>query len=385
MVYRRAKGNIRKPTRRRRAPARRRRVVRRRRTMRRQVMRQNDCHCPGELSPTAKFALAQIDPFDNRSLGAKIPDSTTIPSIANCDTDQITLTTTAGFPAAVAFAPSYKSAQVFSSNNAATLTWSSLFTERSKAANIYGNIEAIRPVAHAIRISSGLSPTAATGFVHIGLAVESRMNAGAGTDWDYPVNVSQMTGLQHYQRFTLASLTQSPVTVINKWIDDTAFRYQDPRENYSALAANSSGLSNANLNMQQSWSVIVVFVDGAPAGVPISVEHVLMTEAIPRKDGFILGTGAAPNSPAVMSAVSSMVAQQPFSHTEAEQQSYVAQATERLQSGISRAAGETGQALLPAVEAFGYGATRYATAVAGGFLLNRLGVQTANNALQLQG
>jgi len=383
MVYRRAKGNIRKATRRRRAPVRRRRVVRRRRTMRRQVMRQNDCHCPGELTPTAKFALAQIDPFDNRALGAKIPDSTTIPSIANCDTDQVTLTTTAGFPAAIAFAPSYKSATVLSSNNAATLTWGSAFSERSKAANIYGNIEAIRPVAHAIRISSGLAPTAATGFVHIGLAVESRINPGAGTDWDYPVNVSQMTGLQHYQRFTLASLTQSPITVINKWIDDTAFRYDDPRATYTQ--SSSSGVAPSSLQFQNSWSVIVVFVDGAPAGVPISVEHVLMTEAIPRKDGFILGTGAAPNSPAVMSAVSSMVAQQPFSHTEAEQQSYVAQATERLQSGITRAAGETGQALLPAVEAFGYGATRYATAVAGGFLLNRLGVQTANNALQLQG
>ena len=46
------------------------------------------CACPGELSPGAKWALAQLDPFDNRCFGAKVPDSNTVPSIANADTEQ---------------------------------------------------------------------------------------------------------------------------------------------------------------------------------------------------------------------------------------------------------------------------------------------------------
>ena len=37
------------------------------------------CACPGELSPGAKWALAQLDPFDNRCFGAKVPDSNTVP------------------------------------------------------------------------------------------------------------------------------------------------------------------------------------------------------------------------------------------------------------------------------------------------------------------
>jgi len=85
MAYRRSKGNIRKAPRRRRravrrAPARRSMTVyTRRRTTRRRVA--DPCKCPQELTPGDKFVMIQSDPFDTKYFGAKIPDSSTIPSI----------------------------------------------------------------------------------------------------------------------------------------------------------------------------------------------------------------------------------------------------------------------------------------------------------------
>lgn len=39
------------------------------------------------LTPSAKFAMAQLDPFDPAVAGAKIPDSNTMPSISSSDID----------------------------------------------------------------------------------------------------------------------------------------------------------------------------------------------------------------------------------------------------------------------------------------------------------
>lgn len=323
MVYRVARGNIRKPKRRRQT-VRRRSVRRGRSSTRRNMRKKTQCNCPGELSPTAKFALAQLDPFEPRCLGAKIPDSNTIPSIANSDVDQITLAAPAtnGHLIAIAFNPSYQSSVIAASPGAAAVTWNTAYSSRSKASNVVASVEAIRPVAHAIRMSCPLAPTLTTGFVHIGLDVESRVSSGAVAP-DYPTTVSEMTGLAHYKRFTLASLTQSPVTCINKWIDETAFRYDDPRTTYSSASSGSTP-NTTTFNFNQSWGTIVVMVDGQNAGAaPISFEHLLMSECLPRKDAWVLGTQAAPNSPGTMSAVSTMTGETDFAHTEAQQESYI--------------------------------------------------------------
>jgi len=346
MAYVRSKRNIRRPRRRRsvrrRAPS---TAYRRRTTTRMASSRKKPCVCPGELSPAAKFALAQIDPFEPKCLGAKIPDSNTIPSIANADTDQVSLAapSTNGNLIAIAFNPSYATSVQAATDGAGSVTWSATWSQRRNYANVVSSIEAIRPVAHAIRVSSPLAPTSTVGFVHIGLAVESRVNSTNSALPDLPTTVNQMTGLAHYARFTLASLTQSPVTVINKWIDETGFRYDDPRSGPSYVASGGTPFNSVQsiqntLNFGQSWSSIVVMVEGQSTGSsPISFEHLLLTECIPKKDAFILGSSAAPHSPGTMSAVSAMTAEGGFSHTEAQQDSYTQQMLSNLAAGAATA------------------------------------------------
>jgi len=369
MAYVRSKRNIRRPRRTRRSVRRRpatRSYTRRRTTTRNATRRKQSCVCPGELTPAAKFALAQMDPFDTKCLGAKVPDSNTIPSIANADTDQISIGSPGanGELVAIAFNPSYAAAVLnFQSSNAVSVIWNTNWASRRNYTNVVNSIEAIRPVAHAIRISSPLAPTSATGFVHVGLAVESRVSGVASSvKADLPTNVNQMTGLAHYARFTVASLTQSPLTVINKWIDETGFRYDDPRSvpTYTdpGTAPNNVQAIQQFLNFGQSWATIVVMVEGQNAGVnPLSFEHLLLTECIPKKDSFILGSPAAPHSPGTMSAVSSMTSENGFTHTEAGQESYVQQSLNAFAQGAN-VAGERvfQQVALPLIQQAGYAA-----------------------------
>lgn len=300
------------------------------------------CVCPGDLTPSAKFALAQIDPFDPRCLGAKIPDSNTMPSLANADTDQVSITSGTDALTAVAFYPSYQNGVITATNTAGVITWPNAnFVGRRNATNIINNLEAIRPVAHAIRLSSSLSSTSATGFVHIGLSVETMTNdTEPANQMPLPKTVNDMTGLAHYKRFTLSSLTQSPLTVINKWIDDTAFRYLDPRTPVGGGQQASSTFPQLyNLQLGTSWAAIVVMVDGPVSASVLSAEHLLLTEALPKKNSFIIGSAAAPNSPGTISAVSAMQSETDFAHTEDGQQSYQSRAVEELSRG-AQAAGE---------------------------------------------
>jgi len=339
MVYRRSRVNVRRAPKRR-APSRRRPSYSRSRqsSNRRPRPSKKPCICPGELTASAKFALAQLDPFHPNSLGAKIPDSNTMPSIANCSTDQISCpVATTGFLTGFAFRPTYNFGVVFATPaSASTVTWgltvSANAQDRRDAASFKDQMEAVRPVAHAVRLVSSLSPTAATGFVHIGLSVESYYNAPSST-WQFPTTVNEMTGLAFYKRITLASLTQSPITAINKWLDDRGFQYQDP----SQVTAMTAGAGNEIISpFGYSWSNIVVLVEGAPAtSSPLSAEHLLLSEALPKKTSIIIGTQAAPNSPGTLSAVSSMAAEQEFTHTEAQQDSYMQQGVSAFTRGAS--------------------------------------------------
>jgi len=369
MVYRRSKTNIRRPARRRRIT--RKRVYKRRTTTsRRRTM--TPCECPGELTPTAKFALAQLDPFDPRCQGAKVPDSNTIPSIANVDQDQVSLTTgaTAGNLHAIAFFPGY-SYSYLTGGPGAVINWSiNGFQSRRNNSAIANNIEAIRPVAHAVRISSASAPTSTTGFVHVGLAVESKQTSLGGVP-DLPNSVNEMTGLPHYKRFTIASLTQSPITVINKWIDETAFRYDSPT---TQLVFETTNPVATQFNFNQSWATIVVMVEGANVSTQVlGFEHLLATECIPKRTAFVLGTQAAPNSPGTMSAVSTMQASTDFSHTEAEQESYVSQGLRELDRGARVAGAQVwNNVAQPLIQRLGGQLVQTITGAGGQMLMNAL-------------
>jgi len=329
--------------------------VRRKRRVTRRRTKKDPCKCPTEMSPVAKFAFAQLDPFDVQAFGAKIPDSNTMPSIANADTDIVSLTSTATATDlnGMAFRPMYTFGTV-TATPGASLSWGANYSanaaNRAKRTAVAAAFELLRPVAHAVRISCPIAPTSASGFVHIGLANESVYKQNA---WTFPTTIANMSGLQFYKRVTLASLTQSPLTVINKWLDDTAFRYSDVQGDV--------GASNQGPFFQTdySWATIIVVTEGVPTSSSVlSFEHLLLSEGIPRYDAAIVGSQAAPNVPGVISAVSSLqTSTEPF-HTEAEQESYIARGAEALAQGANaageRAFNEIGVPLLQRAGAYAF-------------------------------
>lgn len=352
---------------------RRRRSAPRRTAYRRPVRRyrrttyKSKCVCPPQriLPPSTKFALAQLDPFDPKVFGAKVPDSNTIPSIANQDIDILAIPTTAGQLAGRAYRPRYTFGEVVPTYAASNLVWDPAYgggQNRQKRTQLGSVAEVIRPVAHAVRLSCPLASTSATGFVHIGLSVESNLGV---TTWQYPTTVAEMANLAHYKRITLASLTQTPITAINKWVDDSGFMYRAVASRDGAETAN-----NIEIQTEVGWAAIIVMIEGAPASsAALSVEHCLLSEFIPDKNSVIIGTAAAPSEPAVMSATATMMGEQEFTHVEAEQESYIQQGVSNFAAGLTQAgAGLVQQYAMPAMQAAG----RLAGHTAGRFAINAL-------------
>lgn len=311
---------------------------RRRTTVSRKSPMKAPCVCPGELSLGAKWALAQLDPFDPRCQGAKVPDSNTMPSISNYDVDIYSVSTTAVASDLTgrAYRPFYTQA-ICAATSGASLSWPNFgaagWTNRSKQASYVAAMELIRPVAHAVRLSCPLSPTTASGFVHIGISTEGMHESTQAVK--YPTTIAQMAGLSNYRRFTLASLTQAPVTIINKWLDDTGFRYSA-----SNAGTGTSGVA-MTFQTDYGWGTIIIVVEGAPvSSQALSVENLLLSEGIPDKEGVIIGTQAAPNAPSILSAVSSAQTETSGIHTEAEQESFIARGVD----AIARGAAEQGAA-----------------------------------------
>jgi len=340
MAYRRARVNIRRPVRRRRAVRRsavRRRpmVMRRRRTYRQRAAASNGCGCSKDLTPGDKFVMLQSDPFDTKYFGAKIPDSSTLPSISTpVQYNQALTTTTAAadnpsLAHAWAFYPSTNIATcVAQGTTSSAWDWNGAGSSRIDAPQYSAfrtQFEAFRPTAHAIRLSCPFAPTSTTGFVHIAIATETVYTSGGASAVHFAnlaSNLGELSGYSFYKRVTLASLTQSPITLINKWTDETAFRYQSPW----AAENGTSGGNPLTFHIPWSWGTLIVAVEGASTVTtggqtitPLQAEVVLHTECIPDKTSTLLGSTAAAYAPAMLSAVSSAVANTDFAHTEDQQ------------------------------------------------------------------
>jgi len=377
MAYRRTKTNIRRaPRRKRRTSVRRvyapRRATLRRRTQRRQ--RVTECKCPGEMSPGEKFVMIQSDPFDTKYFGAKIPDSSTIPSLPTPLQYNYSLTTDPAsqpnWAHAWAFYPCVKNANV-RLNGLSPTSWSvSSFStsDAPQASSFLTQFEAYRPVAHSIRLSCPFAPTTTTGFVHIAIATETVFTAGGSAVQQITQlasNLSDLSGYTFYKRVTLASLTQSPITLINKWTDETAFRYQSP----AALVPTDATAGPNTFHVPFSWGTLMVAVEGvssataAAAITPLQAEVTLHSECIPQKTSTLLGSTAAAYSSGVLNAVSQAVAQTDFAHTEDQQEntirSYAEEVANAMGTSTAELQGLAGQAVRAGLR---YGA-RY---VAGG-------------------
>jgi len=318
------------------------------------------CACSHELDPGQKFILAQADPFEPRCLGAKIPDSNTVPSVA-CPSSQLftpLLVSGAGTVDAVAFLPALTNSIVEAASGAGTWAWPAAYggTDWSAATSYRSTFELSRPVAHGIRISSSVAPTSATGFVHIAVAYEA-FNASAS--WPFATTIAQMSGYSWYKRVTLASLTQTSLTVINKYVDETAFRYS---------GSDTVGVESAlpmEFHVPYGWGAIMIATEGIPSNNPIQVEMILHTEAIPKNTSVLQGNTAAPYSPQLIGASANMVSNSDFTHTEDGQAAHIASTLgNAVYQGVSLA-GSTllNNIVVPGVRQAAYNAAGYAASV----------------------
>jgi len=314
------------------------------------------------MSAGDKFMMAQIDPFEPNVQGAKIPDANSVPSVGFPMTELLSLSTfTAGDTRCWAFMPTATNAIVPSTSIAGGWTWPTTFSGSinwTKRSDLTATFELTRPVAHGIRISCPNAPTSTTGFVHIAVAYESFNNV---TSWPWPQDVTGFSGYQQYKRVTLASLTQSPLTIINKYVDETAFRYTSP----DRFDGPQSGENTPNLRLQfntpYSWGAILIAIEGASSAAPLQVEQILHLEGIPKSTSFLMGGIAASYNPGLLTATSNMVARNDIAHTEEQQASYVSQALSNAYSGassvISTVVSEA-SSMLPSVDSVVRGGTR---------------------------
>lgn len=403
MAYsrRRTTSRRRRPVRRRRSSVRygrypRTRYVGRRRigTMSRRAQRNPVCACKSSAVPPGdKFALCQADPFEPKFFGGKIPDSSTIPSIPTPVQYNFSLTTGAttqpNWAHCWAFWPTVRSSQL-RANSSDPVSWSwvsPVSYDAPVASTFQTQFEAFRPVAHAIRLSCPTAPTSTTGFVHVALATETVYTApgSAGSQFvNLAGNLSDLSGYTFYKRVTLASLTQSPLTIINKWTDETAFRYSSPLATPNTTAASGENMAN-QFHIPLSWGVLMVAVEGiststTPGSVsPLQAEIILHTENIPQKTSALIGSTAAAYSSGVLNAVSQAVANTDFSHTEAEQPRVEAQYLGELQAAggefVAGVAGTLYQYARQAGASLAYAGLRSVA----GYMSGGLGVGGVNN------
>lgn len=253
--------------------------------------------------PISKFVLAQLDPFSDKVAGVKIPDANTQPSATAIVEDEYALTTGATYGTAVnAYRPFVLGQQVAPAtiNSATGWSWAGSYggtNNSSKYLSITSNHRLIRTCAYGVRITCALAPNNVTGYVHVCLAP---MSDFSNTTWTLPTSISEMQNSPFYKRYPLAVLTQKPLKVVAKIIDENGFRY---------IASNASPDAQATaMTLQHSgWTAICVAVSGVSVNTTaVSVESLLHLETIPFADSAVSTSPAAPSNGSQMDLASSV-------------------------------------------------------------------------------
>lgn len=269
----------------------------RRRTVRRNRAPRSEVLSKAPLTGTRhgdKYVKSQADPFDEEVDGVKIPDSNAQPSVPlKCDDTYDLGIAPTQTCSAVAFNPSCSMYAVQGvAAGATSWTWTATFggaTDSSKLGQLRTDQEMFRPVAHGIRITSGLAPTAAVGFVHVCVFSQALYNQST---WAYPTSIALMQNVPGYKRIPIGRLTAEGLVVVNRCTDTTAQRYVDT----DSPVYGSAGTMEFQSGLQ--WCSIIVAVTGAVAStVPITIENILHLECIPRATAISSATPAAKYNP----------------------------------------------------------------------------------------
>lgn len=300
----------------------------------------------GKLHP---FALGQINPFHDNVFGVKIPDLNSIPSESFYQIDNVAFTTDA--VNGVTSAAFFPGANTFMASGGAagpdSWTFGAAYggiNARSDQADIVSHYNTVRSVAHGLKLSCPLSVTVATGYVHVCLYAMSTFNQAT---WELPVSVSQMMKLPGYKRITLSELTQRPFIVVNKFVDETAFKYTD---------VDSDEFSSANkheFHIPRGWCGVLIAVTGAGVSQKcLEVVDILHSEGLRRLTSTNSNhqDSAEPSNPealrtaSILGSSGSNVSQEPQS--DAEQESMVFSALNTAMNFVrnSRAASDLASA-----------------------------------------
>jgi hypothetical protein len=246
------------------------------------------------------FVMANINPFDDKVLGVKVPDSSTMPSGTAYSFDRVTLSTDATYGGAVmAFRYHPKAYRVGASGmaTASTWTWVASFGNSASVSNLTGltgNFTAVRTVAWGLKIRSRVNANIAQGAVHI-CYVPENFNAGVST-WNYPLSISAMSSLPGYKAINLQDLLTNEHTAPGLFTDETAFRYMDP--------ATFEMTTPTTMFPTSGWATILVAIEGLATGssvAAVDIDVVHHYEALPGPTASVVPlTPAAPHSPAVL-------------------------------------------------------------------------------------
>jgi len=209
--------------------------------------------------------------------GARIPDASSAPSSAFhvYDVYGFNVDHAQGDLQAIYAQPNNKIYMTQATGvDANTVAWAAAYAGSSsaKSASIVSNYEVLRPVAHGLRMTCPITPTTVNGFVHVALI---SMSTYGHATWSLPTTVGGMRELPFYQKYSLASLTQQPLVVVNKFLDSTAFRYHD--SDSDELAQSAEG----EYQIQSQWMGILCMVEASTAALAaniLSVESIIHFE-----------------------------------------------------------------------------------------------------------
>lgn len=292
----------------------------------------------------SKYALGQIDPFDDRVYGAKVPDANTTPSATTVVNDEVVLTTDAVFQlAAKAFRPWVTSQTVqATAASANSWTWPAAFggTNSSRLSTITSNFNLIRPVAHGIRLSCPLAPTAVTGFCHV--ALYAGRDSNSVSTWDLPTTLSGLNQCIWYKRYPLAMLTQKSLTVVNKVTDCGATVYIDPA---SDRAAGASALLDMAFQNEGFTTIVVAIEAAGISSTALAVESITHYECLPSFSGVITPSPAADFNPAELSRVSRISSVTDATMMDGEQDRRMNVAVNAILEGANAAMGQVAGAI----------------------------------------
>lgn len=278
-----------------------------------------------------KYVLSQADPFDENVDGVKIPDANAQPSVPLKAEDTFDVAINASETTrAIGINPTLnKTFYGSATNTASAWTWGSSYAgtvSSTKLSQLRSDFELFRPVAHACRITSGLAPTAAKGFLHVAVFT---MSTFGQTTWPCPTTISELQSVPGYKRYPIGRLTAEGVTVVNRPLDCTAQRYIDTDNDiYGSSATNE-------FNVPCQWGTIIIAVTGCDAStVPVSIENIIHSECIPRSTSISQATSAAKYNVAALAAAANAQSKTQASALDSEKPMRKANALQHALNGL---------------------------------------------------